>query len=65
MLKILKEISHNDKVLLDYIDVKKILLPIFITNPQLSFIIDAGIKYKFYLITHTIRKEYKVQNRNK
>ena len=41
---ILKKISYNNKAVLDYVDVEKSTLPIFITNPEPGFIILEGTK---------------------
>jgi hypothetical protein len=43
-LKMLKDISYNDKVILDYIDCRKTHLPIFITNPSPGLIVEPGFK---------------------
>lgn len=43
-LKTLKEASYNDKILLDYIDLRHPLLPIFITNPPPWFILCEDIQ---------------------
>jgi len=41
-LKIMREISYNDKVVLDIMDINKNFLPIFITNPGPNFIISKN-----------------------
>jgi hypothetical protein len=43
-LKVLRDISYNDKVILDYVDFNKPHLPIFITNPPPNFIINDNCK---------------------
>lgn len=43
-LKIIREISFNDRVILDYVDINKSHLPIFITNPYPGFILNERCK---------------------
>jgi hypothetical protein len=43
-IRILRDISNNDKVVLDYVDIRKPHLPIFITNPPPGFVIDDKCK---------------------
>ncbi len=43
-LKIMKDISYNDKVVMDIMDLNKNYLPIFITNPPPNFIIADNCK---------------------
>lgn len=43
-IRILRDISNNDKVVLDYVDMRKPHLPIFITNPPPGFVIDDKCK---------------------
>jgi hypothetical protein len=43
-LRILRDISNNNKVVLDYVDMRRPHLPIFITNPPPGFMIDDKCK---------------------
>jgi hypothetical protein len=56
-MKILRDISYNDKIILDYVDIRKTHLPIFITNPPPHLILEEG--FKVMLLTH-----YKNRTRN-
>jgi len=52
-LKILRDFSYNDKVVLDYTDIRKPHLPIFITNPPPGFILNKECKILvLYHYTH-------------
>jgi hypothetical protein len=41
---ILKDNSYNDKAILDYVDINRSPLPIFITNPEPNFILLEGVQ---------------------
>jgi hypothetical protein len=43
-LKIIRDISFNDRVILDYVDINKSHLPIFITNPYPGFMLNERCK---------------------
>ncbi len=53
--EILKENSYNDKAVLDYVDVDRSPLPIFITNPEPGFILLEGVKV-MVLFPNNIKK---------
>lgn len=43
-LRMLKDISYNDKILLDSLDLRHPFFPIFITNPPPWFILTQGVR---------------------
>lgn len=43
-MKFLREISYTDKIVLNYVDLKRTHLPIFITNPLPGFILSKDCK---------------------
>lgn len=52
-LKILRDISYNDKAIIDVVDLNYSYLPIFITNPHPEFVISSNCKIMviYYHIT--------------
>lgn len=64
-LKIIRDISYNDRVILDYVDINKSHLPIFITNPSPGFILNERCKiqvlYNFHSKDSNILKRSSVK----
>ena len=52
-MNIIRDISYNDQVILDYVDVNKNHLPMFLTNPAPGFVIGENCKcLVFYFYNH-------------
>jgi hypothetical protein len=65
-MRIIREISFNDRVILDYVDINKSHLPIFITNPSPGFILSERCKMQvLYHFSCPTRKSSKGRNSRK
>jgi len=63
-LKVLRDISYNNKVFLDIVDLNNSYLPMFITNPHPGFIISSKCKVMviYYHVIDTHKTKDKLKN---